>query len=226
MIKVMDLCQILGCTDLAKAPRGWCWRHYGKWRRHGDPNGEFVQPPCSVDECERLSRSGGMCDLHYRRWKRHGDASIVLLMRRETCTVDNCGKAAFGRGLCNKHYYQMWINAGGRAKKAAALARRRAHMAGSPAPGSQLSWVAFWQRGTHQCHLCGVGCDPSDFVMKINRAGREQKICGPRYPSLDHIIPLSKGGEHTEANTALACMSCNRRKCAKGTGHEAEYNGT
>lgn len=30
--------------------------------------------------------------------------------------------------------------------------------------------------------------------------------------SLDHIIPLSKGGEHSYANTQLAHLSCNIRK--------------
>lgn len=33
--------------------------------------------------------------------------------------------------------------------------------------------------------------------------------------SLDHIIPLSKGGEHSYANTQLAHLSCNLRKGAK-----------
>ena len=32
--------------------------------------------------------------------------------------------------------------------------------------------------------------------------------------SLDHIIPISKGGEHSYANTQLAHLSCNIRKGA------------
>ena len=30
------ICIIDGC-DNATAARGWCWKHYGRWRRHGDP---------------------------------------------------------------------------------------------------------------------------------------------------------------------------------------------
>lgn len=31
-------------------------------------------------------------------------------------------------------------------------------------------------------------------------------------PTIDHVIPLSRGGEHTKANIVLACQSCNSRK--------------
>ena len=32
------------------------------------------------------------------------------------------------------------------------------------------------------------------------------------YPNLDHIVPLSKGGEHTRRNTQLLCRECNSKK--------------
>ena len=31
-------------------------------------------------------------------------------------------------------------------------------------------------------------------------------------PSIDHVIPLAKGGSHTKANTQLACFGCNTLK--------------
>lgn len=39
--------------------------------------------------------------------------------------------------------------------------------------------------------------------------------CGKRRPlTQDHIIPVSKGGEHTAENIVPACQSCNARKWA------------
>lgn len=36
----------------------------------------------------------------------------------------------------------------------------------------------------------------------------------PRYPNLDHIIPLSAGGTHTLKNTQCLCAGCNNKKRA------------
>ena len=44
-------------------------------------------------------------------------------------------------------------------------------------------------------------------------------ICGMRIKRgethLDHIVPLAKGGSHTQYNTTWACADCNRKKSAK-----------
>jgi len=37
----------------------------------------------------------------------------------------------------------------------------------------------------------------------------------PLYPNLDHIIPLSRGGEHTKKNTQCLCHQCNMKKSNK-----------
>lgn len=43
------------------------------------------------------------------------------------------------------------------------------------------------------CHICGKQCQPENI-------------------HLDHVIPLSKGGEHSRANVKVACAPCNIRK--------------
>ena len=40
--------------------------------------------------------------------------------------------------------------------------------------------------------------------------------CGKRRkPTLDHVIPLSKGGLHVAENVVVSCLSCNSKKQAK-----------
>jgi 5-methylcytosine-specific restriction endonuclease McrA len=34
----------------------------------------------------------------------------------------------------------------------------------------------------------------------------------PLSPSLDHVVPLARGGEHTYGNVRTACLGCNVRK--------------
>lgn len=50
------------------------------------------------------------------------------------------------------------------------------------------------------CHLC-------DEPVRADLAWPD-----PRSPSIDHVTPVSLGGDHSYANTALAHLGCNARK--------------
>lgn len=56
-----------------------------------------------------------------------------------------------------------------------------------------------------QCSICGGLCDWNDHSWS--------KYSGPTYPSIDHIIPMSKGGGHTWNNVQVAHILCNSYKC-------------
>src|SRR5438128_4022928 len=44
------------------------------------------------------------------------------------------------------------------------------------------------------------------------RDGGLCQYCGSRADSIDHVVPRSKGGEHTWENVVAACRPCNVRK--------------
>lgn len=215
-------CSVLGCEQNVSAPRGWCWKHYNKYRRYGDPNGRFEKKKCSVGSCEADSRAGGMCDKHYRRHKTHGDASVGRPEYDPTCSAPKCSALSSTVGLCRSHYHQKWITEGrGAEVTAAARASRRARIANAPTIDRLLSWRTLWAEGHRACYLCGVECNPSDYQTRINKGGWQQHISGPTYPSLDHIQALVNGGAHARSNAALACRICNSKKHAKEN-YEAE----
>lgn len=62
------------------------------------------------------------------------------------------------------------------------------------------------------CHLCGGICDFEDYV----RDDKGTFIAGNNYPSIDHVIPLSMGGQHTWENVKLAHRICNSYKSDMG----------
>jgi len=64
-----------------------------------------------------------------------------------------------------------------------------------------------FKRDSGKCYLCGGDCDKSDFVMR-----EDIKICGINYPSIEHVIPLSRGGTHSWENVRLAHLGCNIAK--------------
>lgn len=53
------------------------------------------------------------------------------------------------------------------------------------------------------CQICGLMVDDTAIVN-----GHIKRL----YPTIDHIVPLSKGGTHTWENVRLAHMSCNAGK--------------
>jgi len=71
-------CSVEGCENDVLA-RGWCTRHYYRWRRTGEPGPVESRRitnagrTCSVDGCDRDAEKLGMCGMHYLRYKKSGD---------------------------------------------------------------------------------------------------------------------------------------------------------
>ena len=59
------------------------------------------------------------------------------------------------------------------------------------------------------CQLCGGKVDLDDGFFDQDKRFHT----GSKYPTVDHIIPLSKGGANTWDNVQLAHLSCNGGKC-------------
>jgi 5-methylcytosine-specific restriction endonuclease McrA len=64
---------------------------------------------------------------------------------------------------------------------------------------------------------CSVG--PVDIRLVIEKAGGLCQKCGiliaPHLRHIDHVVPLSKGGPHSQENLQLLCRDCNLKKGAK-----------
>ena len=70
-----------------------------------------------------------------------------------------------------------------------------------------ITLAKLYERDKGICYLCGCECDYSDFEA----ADSIFKV-GKTYPSIEHIIPISKGGTHSWDNIKLAHISCNSKK--------------
>lgn len=71
------------------------------------------------------------------------------------------------------------------------------------APDLSITLTKLYMRDQGVCQICGRHID---FDCDSN---------SDYYPSIDHIIPISKGGEHQWDNVQLACRVCNTLKGAK-----------
>lgn len=64
-----------------------------------------------------------------------------------------------------------------------------------------------YERDNGICYICKCECDWNDYYMK-----GDTFIARGNYPSIDHVVPLSKGGKHSWDNVRLACRKCNCKK--------------
>lgn len=103
---------------------------------------------------------------------------------------------------CGKRCRQRWV-------KAQARTHRQPLSTDEPPelPKGAITWYTVALRDGWECYLCGTECSRTDG--KWVDGGW---ICGPTYPTLDHVVPRSRGGEHTWSNVRLACWTCNTWK--------------
>lgn len=66
-----------------------------------------------------------------------------------------------------------------------------------------ITWQLLRERDGDQCCYCGC---LMDFAPNIGRQYRADLA------TIDHVLPLSRGGGHTWDNIALACWACNTAK--------------
>ncbi len=117
--------------------------------------------------------------------------------RSRTCPV--CGLAFIGTTMATKYCSTdcMWaVNKG----------QRRARMVGAKC--EPISRVAIFERDGWRCGLCG------------KRINKRLKSPHPLSASLDHIVPLSQGGDHVRTNVQASHLRCNLSKNDRGGGEQ------
>lgn len=90
-----------------------------------------------------------------------------------------------------RKYRRAWVR-NHRDRARANWAKRRARKANAPIMET-IDRKYIFSRDRGICHLCKRKVDPKNW-------------------HLDHLTPLSKGGEHSHRNVAVACPRCNLRK--------------
>lgn len=92
--------------------------------------------------------------------------------------------------------------------RAATGRSRQSHTARARSRGvaaERVNRIAVFDDYGWRCAICGIDT-PRAFLRDYKH---------PQAPTLDHIVPIAKGGTHTRANTQCLCRSCNSRKADK-----------
>lgn len=165
---------------------------------------------CSWDGCgvglekkPGRGRNPKWCDAHRLATKRAASPDSAT----SECARAGCERMVRARGVCNLHYKRL-LRAEGKLssewddRRRANWHKRRALLKGATV-ATPFSLEDVISRGGTDCGLCG---NPVDL-------GRIYP--DPLSKSLDHVIPLSRGGAHSVENCQLAHLRCNVSKGAR-----------
>ena len=123
------------------------------------------------------------------------------------CTEAGCDRGVRAKGLCAMHWRRKARADGREANPAwtesrkASYHKRRARKVSTQV--EDLRPIDIYERDIWMCGLCLTPVDPDCLWPD------------PMSPSLDHVLPLSRGGTHTYENVQLAHLTCNVSKGAR-----------
>lgn len=109
---------------------------------------------------------------------------------------------------CSRECRCRWNNENKSRELLAKRDLKRYHtMMGNGHYDRSISVKSLVERAGLKCGICGEFTDMGDHYFKNGTF-----IAGENYPSVDHILPISKGGTHTWDNVQLAHRRCNTKK--------------
>ena len=135
-----------------------------------------------------------------RRAEREREAEEKRKARIHPCPV--CGSLTDRPKYCSERCAKKVANAYGEL--------RRRNLIKSAMVDKDITVDGLYIRDKGRCAICGGHCDWDDYTVRNGT-----KVCGDWYPSVDHIIPLAKGGLHSWDNVQLAHRRCNWEKSDK-----------
>lgn len=159
---------------------------------------------CTRENCSRPLRARGLCATHYNQThkpNRHGKrlVSCVMCGTEVLRRIDNSRLDGHCCSVACRNLRQFGGRATGENYDWNADAKQRARANGCLVV-ENVDRLAVMERDGWACYLCGVDTslvsDPFDL----------------RSATVDHVVSLTNGGEHSMRNVRCCCLSCNASK--------------
>lgn len=214
------ICAIDDCGNKAIA-RGWCSKHWSRWRKHGDPlKGSFraLDGQCSIQGCERKPHTrwkgdAALCNRHWLRLYSNGTPELRerVFSSWAICTEPGCDKEArSSKGkVCEMHYARKRVGYAGPFAAPAVVQLQHGYEGNRSLPHHPISGptgqlyehrrVLFEAIGSgpHTCEWCAK---PIDWWSE----SQASKLF------VDHLD--GKKNNNTRSNLVASCHSCNVKR--------------
>jgi len=194
----------------------WCGEEF---KGNNDYRIKFCSTECQQTSYSRIAREYGPMDKRLEELKLNKEKRLMerqkeiearKIARTVTKPCEWCGNE-FTTDIPHK----LTCSATCRRKRSAKKHDKRINS--NNIVDNDISLPRLYKRDLGICYLCHSKTDPTDIIRYPTYV-----IAGPRYPSIDHVIPIAKGGLHAWDNVKLACKQCNSSKSATVDERELE----
>jgi len=194
----MKTCSVDGCNNKLLA-KGLCRAHYLRLYKKGRLTLEREKgKTCSVPGCNKPYCAKGYCKTHYTKVRNSG---TLKNLREYNGPCEACGcfteNGKYIKHKCYSCYRKYKIREKGSFYNSILTDRHRRRGAGD----YRINFEEVAAKTNGKCHICGEKVD------------MESK--GKRRASIDHVVPISKGGSSEFDNLLLSHLDCNIRKFNK-----------
>ena len=146
---------------------------------------------------ERLAKELRERERQEREEERKAEAERKKLLKLHACPV--CGKITDRQKYCSDECQK-------RANNSMKDYRRRLKIKLATID-NDITVEGLYRRDGGRCWLCGGPCNYEDYTVRDGVF-----VAGDWYPSVDHVVPLARGGSHSWDNVKLAHRCCNSKK--------------
>lgn len=216
-------CSIEG-RDGKRLARGWCSKHYQRWKANGDPlarrpapnapkdhpDGDRTCRTCAVKlplahfDRDTAATRGRRADCKQCRGRyearRYQSQREKIIGRITAYRKTNPERV---REIDSERYFRH-------RRQRVALASDVAHRARAATRGAEtesgITVDVLREAQGDRCTYCDV-----EMIFESTDLGPKD----PRLATLDHVLPISRGGAHVWENVVIACSYCNASKGAK-----------
>lgn len=217
------ICKSKNCENPVLC-KNLCVKHYLRKKKHGDTRVVKKRGAksvgrrwkrCKTARCGKRAKALGLCHTHYIRELRQGK------IHDRICIVEDCSSPELAKGYCSRHW-QLWnkyndtnvrriVATTPEEKRALATARMRRYrqtkhgkIRSRWSVGKHRTTTGWYVPGATKAQLLSLW-DTTVCALCGQAMAEEEK-------SIDHILPLSKGGGHCLDNLQIAHLNCNRKK--------------
>lgn len=232
-------CAVEDCSNSVHA-KGFCNTHYRRFLKFNDPLKTEISPPyrgkkCSVEDCTEKAYKKGMCNKHFQRVKKFGTTELP----KKVCSVVDCGREIRngGLGFCGKHYQRFIKHGNVDDPKPKQVVCKQCGAQGRTIRGlCENCYHAFMMSNSNSYHTSkklsaykrrslNKHAQSEQFTADeiLDKTGDLCSLCFENFDltikgnhrlslTIDHIQPLSKGGNSMKYNLLAAHRICNSIK--------------